>query len=180
LHISSSLSSSSSLLSLSPSSSSSSSSSSLIFYHYYLMTCVIKSSFVCVYQVGLFAKKLHLTGLVRDAPKLSLPAKLVFPRYCYSLFFFFFSMMWKPLVWEKTLLQFYLFHGSILGSIHILGQWSSYNRTWFIGPLSRNSNLNSNLGKICRLMSLVLSFTFWSNWCTSYFTVVEVNPQAFK
>lgn len=29
--------------------------------------------------VGLFAKKLHLTGLVRDAPKLSLPAKLVFP-----------------------------------------------------------------------------------------------------
>ena len=32
-------------------------------------------------QVGLFAKKLHLTGLVRDAPKLSLPAKLVFPRY---------------------------------------------------------------------------------------------------
>lgn len=29
--------------------------------------------------VGLFAKKLHLTGLMRDAPKLSLPAKLVFP-----------------------------------------------------------------------------------------------------
>ena len=30
-------------------------------------------------QVGVFAKKLHLTGLVRDAPKLSLPGKLVFP-----------------------------------------------------------------------------------------------------
>lgn len=29
--------------------------------------------------VGLFAKKLHLSGLVRDAPKLSLPGKLVFP-----------------------------------------------------------------------------------------------------
>ncbi|XP_063397081.1 signal peptide peptidase-like 3 isoform X11 [Mytilus trossulus] len=29
--------------------------------------------------VGMFAKKLHLTGLVRDAPKLSLPGKLVFP-----------------------------------------------------------------------------------------------------
>ncbi|XP_076434544.1 signal peptide peptidase-like 3 [Babylonia areolata] len=29
--------------------------------------------------VGIFAKKLHLTGLVREAPKLSLPAKLVFP-----------------------------------------------------------------------------------------------------
>ncbi|KAL5016823.1 hypothetical protein ScPMuIL_006412 [Solemya velum] len=29
--------------------------------------------------VGIFAKKLHLTGLVRDAPKLSLPGKLVFP-----------------------------------------------------------------------------------------------------
>lgn len=29
--------------------------------------------------VGLFAKKFHLTGLVRDAPKLSLPGKLVFP-----------------------------------------------------------------------------------------------------
>ncbi|KAL8577462.1 Signal peptide peptidase-like 3 [Nucella lapillus] len=29
--------------------------------------------------VGIFAKKLHLTGLVRDVPKLSLPAKLVFP-----------------------------------------------------------------------------------------------------
>ncbi|KAJ8312819.1 hypothetical protein KUTeg_010192 [Tegillarca granosa] len=29
--------------------------------------------------VGLFAKKLHLTGLMRDAPKLSLPGKLVFP-----------------------------------------------------------------------------------------------------
>jgi hypothetical protein len=26
------------------------------------------------------------------------------------------------------------FLGSILGSIHIWGQWSSYNRTWFIGP----------------------------------------------
>ena len=32
------------------------------------------------FQVGLFAKKFHLTGLVRDAPKLSLPGKLVFPR----------------------------------------------------------------------------------------------------
>ncbi|KAK6190955.1 hypothetical protein SNE40_002712 [Patella caerulea] len=31
--------------------------------------------------VGMLAKKLHLTGFVRDAPKLSLPAKLVFPRY---------------------------------------------------------------------------------------------------
>ena len=30
-------------------------------------------------QVGLFAKKLHITGMVRDAPKLSLPGKLVFP-----------------------------------------------------------------------------------------------------
>ncbi|XP_048757334.1 signal peptide peptidase-like 3 [Ostrea edulis] len=29
--------------------------------------------------VGLFAKKLHLTGFMRDAPKLSLPGKLVFP-----------------------------------------------------------------------------------------------------
>jgi hypothetical protein len=29
--------------------------------------------------------------------------------------------------------QFYPFHGSNLGSIHIWGQWSSYNRTWFIG-----------------------------------------------
>lgn len=29
--------------------------------------------------VGVFAKKLHLPGLVRDAPKLSLPGKLVFP-----------------------------------------------------------------------------------------------------
>ncbi|ELU04053.1 hypothetical protein CAPTEDRAFT_178144 [Capitella teleta] len=29
--------------------------------------------------VGVFAKKLHLSGLVRDAPKLSLPGKLVFP-----------------------------------------------------------------------------------------------------
>ncbi|XP_064612226.1 signal peptide peptidase-like 3 [Liolophura sinensis] len=29
--------------------------------------------------VGIFAKKLHLTGLVKDAPKLSLPGKLVFP-----------------------------------------------------------------------------------------------------
>lgn len=29
--------------------------------------------------VGMFAKKLHLSGLVRDAPKLSLPGKLVFP-----------------------------------------------------------------------------------------------------
>ncbi|CAH1801830.1 unnamed protein product [Owenia fusiformis] len=29
--------------------------------------------------VGVLAKKLHLTGLVRDAPKLSLPGKLVFP-----------------------------------------------------------------------------------------------------
>lgn len=28
----------------------------------------------------MFAKKLHLSGLVRDAPKLSLPGKLVFPR----------------------------------------------------------------------------------------------------
>ncbi|KAK2171141.1 hypothetical protein NP493_1099g00023 [Ridgeia piscesae] len=27
----------------------------------------------------MFAKKLHLTGLIRDAPKLSLPGKLVFP-----------------------------------------------------------------------------------------------------
>jgi hypothetical protein len=26
-------------------------------------------------------------------------------------------------------LQFYPFHGSILGSIHIWGQWSSFNRT---------------------------------------------------
>jgi hypothetical protein len=31
-------------------------------------------------------------------------------------------------------LQFYPFHGSILGNINIWGQWSSYNRTWFIGP----------------------------------------------
>lgn len=29
--------------------------------------------------VGLFAKKLHLSGFMRDAPKLSLPGKLVFP-----------------------------------------------------------------------------------------------------
>lgn len=29
--------------------------------------------------VGMFAKKFHITGLVRDAPKLSLPGKLVFP-----------------------------------------------------------------------------------------------------
>lgn len=29
--------------------------------------------------VGAFAKKFHLTGLMRDAPKLSLPGKLVFP-----------------------------------------------------------------------------------------------------
>ncbi|XP_074641000.1 signal peptide peptidase-like 3 isoform X2 [Tubulanus polymorphus] len=29
--------------------------------------------------VGLFAKKLHLQGLMREAPKLSLPGKLVFP-----------------------------------------------------------------------------------------------------
>ena len=29
----------------------------------------------------MFAKKLHLTGLIRDAPKLSLPGKLVFPRF---------------------------------------------------------------------------------------------------
>ncbi|KAL8583035.1 hypothetical protein ACOMHN_051199 [Nucella lapillus] len=34
--------------------------------------------------VGLFAKKLHLTGLVRDAPKLSLPAKFVFPSSQHS------------------------------------------------------------------------------------------------
>jgi hypothetical protein len=26
------------------------------------------------------------------------------------------------------------FHGSILGSVHIWEQWSSYNRTWFSGP----------------------------------------------
>jgi hypothetical protein len=25
-------------------------------------------------------------------------------------------------------------HGSILGGIHIWGQWSSFNRTWFVGP----------------------------------------------
>jgi hypothetical protein len=31
-------------------------------------------------------------------------------------------------------LQFNPFHGSIMGSIHIWGQWSSFNRTWFIGP----------------------------------------------
>lgn len=29
--------------------------------------------------VGVIAKKLHITGIVRDAPKLSLPGKLVFP-----------------------------------------------------------------------------------------------------
>ena len=29
----------------------------------------------------MFARRLHLPGLVRDAPKLSLPGKLVFPRY---------------------------------------------------------------------------------------------------
>jgi len=29
--------------------------------------------------VGVMAKKLHITGIVRDAPKLSLPGKLVFP-----------------------------------------------------------------------------------------------------
>lgn len=27
----------------------------------------------------MFARKFHITGLVRDAPKLSLPGKLVFP-----------------------------------------------------------------------------------------------------
>ena len=31
------------------------------------------------FQVGVFARKFHITGLVRDAPKLSLPGKLVFP-----------------------------------------------------------------------------------------------------
>jgi hypothetical protein len=31
-------------------------------------------------------------------------------------------------------LQFNPFHSSILGSIHIWGQWSNYNRAWFIGP----------------------------------------------
>lgn len=29
--------------------------------------------------VGVMAKKLHFSGLARDAPKLSLPGKLVFP-----------------------------------------------------------------------------------------------------
>ncbi len=33
------------------------------------------------FQVGVFAKRFHFTGLVRDAPKLSLPGKLVFPRF---------------------------------------------------------------------------------------------------
>jgi len=31
-------------------------------------------------QVGMLAKKFHFTGLAREAPKLSLPGKLVFPR----------------------------------------------------------------------------------------------------
>jgi len=34
-----------------------------------------------VLQVGMLAKKFHFTGLAREAPKLSLPGKLVFPRY---------------------------------------------------------------------------------------------------
>lgn len=35
----------------------------------------------CCVKVGALAKKLHITGLMRDSPKLSLPGKLVFPRY---------------------------------------------------------------------------------------------------
>jgi hypothetical protein len=54
-------------------------------------------------------------------------------------------------------LQFYQFHDSILASIHIWGQWSSYNRTWFIGPSARNSNSNSNEDTLSHLRTL--SFT---------------------
>jgi hypothetical protein len=47
-------------------------------------------------------------------------------------------------------LQFYPFHGSNLGSIHIWGQWSSYNRTWFTRNL--NSNTSSGLSIHTNLM----------------------------
>ena len=39
------------------------------------------SCFPMLLKVGVFAKRLHITGLMREAPKLSLPGKLVFPRY---------------------------------------------------------------------------------------------------
>ena len=52
-----------------------------------LINCVL----VCV-QVKMLANKMHIPGLVRQAPKLSLPGKLVFPRYMHAYSFERFKM----------------------------------------------------------------------------------------
>lgn len=44
-------------------------------------------SIYSILQVGAIAKKLHIAGMAADAPKLSLPGKLVFPSVSDSTHF---------------------------------------------------------------------------------------------